>query len=375
MKIAMISGNPLGDDYGGVSMHVKHLISHLSKFNDINLILLTFGNKNSTYERDGIKIIVLKRLKFGKLIFPLQLFYDMFRLESEIQRINPDLIHIQSTIPLFSLLGIHMSRRYPMIITVHGYLTEEYKYHVGIEKLFYGLFCAPLERVSLSKIPNVIAVCPQIKNIIKKITTSKIFVIPNGINLEHIQKIKPHKKYDYPTILYLGVLTKRKGVDDLIKAISLVKIKVNNVKLYIAGTGPYLERLKKIVKELGLMEDVKFLGFITEEEKFSYMKSIDIFVLPTYWESFPIVLPEAMACGKPIVTTNVAGNPFAVSDCINGFLVEPGNWHKIAEKLISMLNDQMLIEEMGKESKKRASDFDWTVIAKQTRELYMKICK
>lgn len=370
MKVVMISGNPYGKDYGGVAVHVKYLHTHLSNYNDIKIDLVTFGHKNKIYEKNGIKYTVLKRMKFGKILFPLEMFYDLFRLERVVKKINPDLIHIQSTIPLFSLLGIHIIKKYPILITLHGYIKEEYKFHVGIKKILNRIFGVPLERLALLKIPYIITVCPQIKNLIKKITKSKIFVIPNGINFKNIQKIQPVKKYDNPTIYYMGVLNKRKGVHDLIKATTLVKNKVKNVKLFIAGTGPYINKLKQLVADEDLKDDVTFLGFLSEQEKFIYMKSTDIFVLPTYWESFPFVLIEALACGKPIVTTDVAGNPFAVSNGVNGFLVKPGDWKQIAERLITLLTDKDLIKKMGRQSEIKATMFDWEIIAKQTRELY-----
>ena len=233
MKVVMISGNPVGKFYGGVKVHVKQLTSYLSNFKEIEFTLVTFGLKDIIYEKNGINFIEIKRLIFGKYLFPLQLFYDIYRLNNAINKINPDIIHIQSTIPLFSLFGINVSNKYPTLITLHGYFKEENKFHVGVEKIFNKLFSIPLEKFALSKIPYIITVCPQIKDLIKYTTSSKIFVVPNGINLKQIQKIKPIKIKEDSTIFYIGVLTKRKGVHDLIKAISIVKSRIQNVKLYI----------------------------------------------------------------------------------------------------------------------------------------------
>jgi len=370
MKVAIIYGNAYGEDYGGVAEHVKYLLPHLSEFKDIEINLVTFGNKNESFEKNGIKYFILKRMKFGKIFFPLELIYDFFRLKRVILRVNADVIHIQSTIPLFSLLGSYMVKKYPTLLTLHGYVKEENKFHVGIEKIINRIISIPLERLALSKIPYIITVCPQIKDLIGKFTNSQIFVVPNGINLDYIQKIKPTKKFANPTVFYIGVLNKRKGVHDLIRAIPLVMNKVRDVKLYIAGNGPYLNKLKQLVSDLNLGENVTFLGFVSDNEKFDYMKSMDVFVLPSYWESFPFVLLEAMACGKPIVTTNVAGNPFAVSDGVNGCLVNPGDWQQIAEKLICLLDDRKLTERMSAENKIKVLEFDWNIIATKTKEVY-----
>lgn len=373
MKIVMIYGNPIGKFYGGVSVHVKYLTSYLSNFNDLKLFILTFGNKKESYEKNGIRYCILKRMKFGKILFPIQIFYDLFRLEREVKKLNPDIIHLQSTIPLFSLFGFYMVKKYPILITLHGYFNQEYKIHTGIRKIFYRVFCVPIERFALSKIPYIIVLSPQIEKMVRKISRSKFFIISNGIDLNNIQKINSYRKNDYPTVFFLGYLFKGKGVDDLIHAIKLVKIKIDNVRLYIGGIGLYMEKLKELVHDFHLNENVTFLGLLDDNEKFAYMKSMDIFVLPSYWESFPIVLLEAMACGKPIIATNVGGNPFVVSDGVNGFLVQPGDWNNMSEKIIRLLNDNKLIDKMGSESKKRADDFNWDIIAKQTREIYGKI--
>jgi len=373
MKIVMISGNPIGHTYGGVAVHVEYLIKHLSNFKDLTLILLTFGEEPLTYVKDGIQVVVLKRMKYGRFLFPLQIFYDALRLRTAIKKINPDIIHIQSTVPTFSFFGINAGKQYPVVITLHGYFKEESRFHSGIEKIFNVLFSTPLERWALKRIPYVITVCPQLQETIQQFSSSTIVTIPNGIDLAQIQAIRPFPPFTSPTVFYVGMLNKRKGVDDLIRAIPSVKNEIKDVKVYIAGTGPELNKLKNLAKSLGLEENVSFLGFITDEKKISYMKSTDVFVLPTYWESFPLVLLEAMACGRPIISTDVGGNPSAVVDGVNGFLVKPGNWRQISEKLIYLFKNKEIFIKMGEESIKRALEFDWNPIALQTKELYLKI--
>jgi L-malate glycosyltransferase len=374
MKIMMVSGNPLGKDYGGVAVHVEFLTKYLSRFKDITLVSVSFGEENQAYAKSGIQYIVLKRMKLGKIFFPFQIFYDVLRLDNLLNKINPDVIHIQSTIPTFSLFGLYIARtKYKILLTLHGYFKEESKFHRGFEKIFNKLISTPLERQALMKIPNIITVCPQLKEIIQKFTFSNIYTVPNGIDIDMIQEIAPFSANPNPTIFYIGVLNKRKGVDDLIRAFQLVKTEIPCIKLKIAGIGPDLDKLIKLTTDLELEKDVEFIGFVSEENKFSYLKSIDVFVLATYWESFPIVLLEAMACGKPIITTEVAGNSFAVINGVNGFLVNPGDWRQISEKLIYLFKNREVLEKMGVESKKRALLFNWNTVAVQTKDIYLEI--
>lgn len=375
MKIVMISGNPIGQTYGGVAVHVENLIKHVSNFKDLTLILLTFGEESLTYVKDGIQVVVVKKMKYGKFLFPLQIFYDALRLGTVIKKINPDLIHIQSTVPTFSFFGINAAKQYPVIITLHGYFKEESRFHTGVEKLFNVLFSTPLEHWALQRIPYIITVCPQLQETLQQFSSSAIVTIPNGIDLAQIQAIQPFTPFTNPTVFYVGMLNKRKGVDDLIQAMPSVKNEIKDVRVYIAGTGPEENKLKMLVKRLGLEENVRFLGYITDEKKISYMKSTDVFVLPTYWESFPLVLLEAMASGRPIITTDICGNPSAVVDGVNGFLVKPGDWRHLSEKLMCLFKNKELFVKMSEESKKRALQFDWNPIARQTRDVYLKIEK
>lgn len=373
MKLVMVHGNPYHPDYGGVEVHTKNLIKQLSNEKDIELIQLTFDTKKKILQNENNQIISLKRIPLGTILFPLQLFIDQYRLRKMIEHINPDLVHIQSTIPTFSLLGIKIAKINPTILTLHGYLTEEYKYQSTLNKIFYRIFCVPLEKKALSKISTIIVVCPQIKEIIQKVFNSTIYVIPNGIDHERIQNIQPHKDIKKPSILFIGFLTKRKGVQDLIKAMISIRNEIPDAQLIIIGDGPYLPKLKMITKNSKLEDFVHFKGFVSEDEKFQYLKATDIFVLPTYWESFPVVLPEALACGKPIVTTNISGNPFAVSDGENGYLLKPGDVEGLAQKIILLLKNEDLRKEMGHESLKKSSEFQWDGIAQKTKKVYEKI--
>lgn len=373
MKILMIYGNPYHSDYGGVNIHTKYLIKHLSKNEQIEIIQLTFDEISKVQQTESGKLYSLKRIPFASIFFPIQLVIDIYRLQKKIDQIKPDVIHLQSTVPTFSVLGSKIEKKIPTIITLHGYLAEEYRLYAGIKKIFYQFICAPLEKKALSTIPYIISVSPQMKDRIQPLTHSTIHVIPNGIDLNHIKKIQPEPASGQQTVFYLGMLTKGKGVSDLIEAIAIIKKKIKNVHLFIGGNGPYESQLKKIVKDLHLDQSVTFLGFLDEYQKYAYMKSIDVFVLPSYWESFPMVILEAMGCGKPIISTNISGIPYAVTDQINGYLIKPGDIEALAEKIMVLLTNDELKQKMGEENLQKAKQFDWNEIAKKTVQIYQKI--
>ncbi len=375
MKIAMISGNPYGPDYGGVLIHVNYLLNHLATYKDLQLFHISFGDNNTVEKNQNVTHITLKRMTKAKELFPIELIYDSYRLIKEIKKIDPDLVHIQSTIPLFSLFGLLTKNAYNELLTLHGYIREEYKTHRGFKKIINLFFGVPLERIVLEKIQTIISLTPQMKKLIQDKSKSKIVIIPNGIDLEHIKQIKPRNDINAPSIFYLGMLTKGKGISDLINAIELAQKDVTDLTLYIGGTGPYETQLRELVRKSNLQEHVHFLGFLDETKKFTYMKAIDIFILPSHWESFPIVLLEALACGKPIITTDIGGTSYAVTHGENGFLYKPREFNQLVKHMKELLLNNQLRETMKEQNLKKSIDFDWKRIALKTKNLYNEILK
>jgi glycosyltransferase involved in cell wall biosynthesis len=375
MRILLIASDPRKESLGGVESHVNNLSKFLSKTENVELSLLQFGNKCDMCDKNNINLYLLQRITEKMYLYFFILPLDLLRLIRIIIKINPDIVHIQSTHPLYCLLGICIHKFYPTIITVHGFISEEYKYDHGSQKFVNKFFFAPLERFALSSVPYIIVVCPQLRKMIIDISKSKVFVIPNGIDLDLIKIIGDNKILGNNAIFYIGNLIERKDVGTLIRAMPMVKKEINDLKLFIAGKGKEEINLRKLVSELHLEKDICFLGFISDNEKYSYLKSANIFVLPSYWESFPIVLLEAMACGKPIVATNVAGNPFAVKNEFNGYLFTPGNSEELARDLIKLLKNKELSNRFSTASSIRAADFDWRKIIDKTIKIYMHINK
>jgi glycosyltransferase involved in cell wall biosynthesis len=252
---------------------------------------------------------------------------------------------------------------------VHGLLARELEFLPNINPLA-KCFSRYSEKLALFLLKNIIVVAPQIEVIVKPMTKAKIFVIPNGINPDIIRGINPFPINYINTILFVGNLIKRKGIADLIKAISIVKKDIPDVHLLIAGTGSMENELKNLTTILLLENNVKFLGFLTEKTKFAYILSVDILVVPSLWESLPIVVLEGMICGKPIIASHVAGIPYLIHNDENGFLVEPRNSEKFAEKICTLLQNKSLREKMGKRSLEQVKELTWDKIASMTYTTY-----
>lgn len=172
-------------------------------------------------------------------------------------------------------------------------------------------------------------------------------------------------------ILFTGRLEKRKGVNYLLKAYRRVKEEIPNSRLLIVGPGTRLrKKYEKYVRKNGL-SDVVFTGHVSYDDLPRYYKTADVFCAPaTGSESFGIILLEAMAVGKPIVASNIAGYARLVTSGADGLLVPPRDEKMLAQSLISLLNDEALRQQMGARGILKAKEYDWKVLAQRIVDYY-----
>ena len=370
-KIKVVMLGPYLYEMGGVTMHIKKITKYLSYREDIEMHLITIGNKNEKTKIGNLNIHMIKK----SLPYPFSIPSLVWFLTHKIIELNPDIVHAQGSFAPYSTAAALVRNKYPTILTAHGILAKELKFHKGINFIFILFIHKPNERYVVSKISNIIAVSLHVKNVISDMTQSQICVIQNGIDFEDIHNVQPHKSIEYPSILFVGGLSKVKGIDTLLNAVPIIRKKILNLCLYIAGSGPEENKLKELVKELNIEENVNFLGYVSEIKKYSYYKSTDVCVFPSIYEPFGIVLLEAMACGKPVVASNVGGIPFVVEEGKTGLLFESGNVKDLADKIMTILKNEELREKMGEAGRERAKEFTWDKIAERTVEMYKEILK
>jgi len=158
-------------------------------------------------------------------------------------------------------------------------------------------------------------------------------------------------------ILYIGQLIKRKGIFDLLKAFKLVKKEIQNVSLLIIGSGPIEIKLKQYCRENELA-NVLFMGFKQKDELIKHYAIADIFVLPSSNEVWGLVINEAMACGLPIITTNQVGaSGDIVKNGVNGYIIEPKDSEMLSKKMLEILKNDNLKEQMGQRSRQIIEDW------------------
>jgi len=226
-----------------------------------------------------------------------------------------------------------------------------------------------------------------------KADPNKMVIIPPGVDVCHFYPIPADEAKAYVgllpedrMILFVGRIEPLKGVDTLIKAISCLKLndRTRPVHLAIIGGDPSaspeqmtaeMTRLQKMCFDLGLGQTVVFLGKRDQDTLPYFYSAAEVVVMPSHYESFGMVALEAMACGTPVIASEVGGLAYLVRDGETGFTIPAEEPDTLCEKLTWLLNDPDLHQKMSGQAAEYAQDYAWEKIATQIADVYKKILK
>lgn len=176
-------------------------------------------------------------------------------------------------------------------------------------------------------------------------------------------------------VVFLGRIGHRKGTGDLIRAFKVVKTACPSAQLELAGDGD-IEKFSELASELSISDSVKFLGWISGDDKLSVLRSADIYCLPSYNEGFPMGVIEAMSAGICVVSTYVGGIPDAIENNKEGLLVKAGDIEALANALINLIQDRELNNKLAIAGKiKFEKFFSKQAILPQLQSVYDELIK
>ena len=258
----------------------------------------------------------------------------------------------------------------PLIVTAHG--GDVY------DLPFRDKWYQALAKYVFSKADHVITVSQfNAKKLLSLgVSSNNLRVIYNGYNEQIFRPIplqEARKKLGLPLkkkiLLSVGNLVDVKGHSYLVDAMQIVLKRRDDVILIIVGSGPLKIKLRKKIDRLGLNRRILLVGSKPHEEIPIWMNASDLFVLPSLGEGFPTVIPEAMACGKPIIGTRVGGVPEAVSHQDLGNLVNPGNSEVLASAILEALDKKWKPEIILHHAKR----YSWNNLVKQILDVYQDV--
>lgn len=205
----------------------------------------------------------------------------------------------------------------------------------------------------------------------------KIEVIPNGVDVRKFKPLNLAKETN--SLFFLSLLDefhKYKGLDYLLKSLKIVKEEVKDVKLVVGGEGRLRDYYQKMAKDLGLLDNVEFHGFIPHEKIVKYYNKCCAFILPSIsskQEGFGIVALEALACETPVISTDIVGVSDDVKKVNAGIIIPPRDVEKLAQAIIDLLTNPEL-SKMGLNGRKLVQEkYTWLKIAGMAENLYGRV--
>lgn len=387
MKIAQICfrfGAP-----GGVENRVHHVSKELVKRgHDVTVFTSDIYNeelwektRDERKEIDGIKV---KRLKVYKNLLPTLKSPIMPDLLSELIKSKADIYHAHSHRYTHLLLAAvaHQVTGTPFIVTTHYHPPEsgETKWKKILLKIGDKVFKSQVYKYASRVITQTDLEKEYLEGIVP---LDKCVTIPAGISLDDWEDLPDgnvfREKYsiDKPFVLYAGRLSKNKGLKHLIHAASIVT-KRHDVKFVFVGEDWGEEKLLlALAKKMGIGNKVIFTGHIEDFKVYkSALNGCEVFVLPSEWEAFGIVLTEAMFCEKPVIGTSVGGMPEVIDNKANGFVVPYGDPDALADSICKLLDSKTLREKFGRCGRKKVMEkYTWDKIVDKLEEVYVSTAR
>ncbi len=252
---------------------------------------------------------------------------------------KPDIIHAHVVLPAgWTAVQLAKQQSLPMVLTEHS---GPFSMHLGTK-----LSC-DLARKTLRQADRIIAVGPSLKEQILDFEPGlEIDVFGNLVQTEFFTPSQNGRPAN-PSFrfLFVGHLAEQKGVKYLLEAAALLgREGFTDFEVVLGGEGVQRKNLESLSQKLGLQNRCRFLGALSREEVRQWMRQSDVFVLPSIHETFGIVLGEAMACGKPVISTRCGGPEFVVNDEV-GRLVDPANPAQLAEVMAKFLKGDIRLDQ------------------------------
>jgi D-inositol-3-phosphate glycosyltransferase len=410
INIAMISYHtcPLatlgGKDTGGMNVYVHQLTRHLGRL-DVHVDVFTrsqdehvphvlhdlgYGNR-VVHIPAGPEIPLPKK----ELTNFIPNFVDGIRKFSIEKGIKYDLIH--SHYWMSGLAAIELKREWQIPIVHMFHTLVLMKNRIARTPLeIEGEYRLNGEKTVLTNADKIIAATQAEKSQLEFLYAAHnadISIIPPGVDTSRfypIPKDEAKDVIDIPPksrlILFVGRIEPLKGIDNLIKAIAIIQKRGELAccphRLAIIGGEPNaipeemnaeMANLQEMVEELGIENFVIFLGKQDQKMLPYYYSASEVVVMPSYYESFGMVALEAMACGTPVVASQIGGLAFLVKDGETGFVVPGNDVNVMADRLVKLIKDKELQKKLGIQSATYAKKFDWSIISEAIKEEYLKL--
>ncbi|MFH0907467.1 MAG: glycosyltransferase family 1 protein [bacterium] len=367
MKIC-IDARWIFPELSGIGLYTQELMRSLAEIDRANEYLVLFGDK-AVAERTLAKVRagVECRVSSVALFSPKNQIW----LRGLLRRECIDLYH--STNYMMPLFGMGRIKR---IVTIHDLIPLLFRDHAPQAKKakLFPIYKRLMHEVG-ARADLILTVSESTKrDIVRelKVTADKITVTPEGVGPEYHPPNTRHPTLDTPHILYVGRRDPYKNLPLLIEAFAVMAKKVPAARLRIIG--PADDRYPEapaLAKTLGLNDRIDWIGYVTPGQLIEEYRGASVFALPSRYEGFGLTVLEAMACGAPVVCSNVSSLPEVAGDA--ALLVPPGDRTALADALVRVLTDRNLAATLRKKGLAQSARFTWRQTAELTLRAYEQV--
>lgn len=378
MRIAMVISNyyPF---IGGAEVFAQEVAEHMVK-KGAEVDVITLGSDKNLSKIEIINNVTVYRIGIGKVKY-LSFFAGFFRLLRYMLKLNTardyDLIHsVGDGLPSYVGTIIKKLKRKPHLITIQGGSIA-----AGFENKLSGKILSKLEKWSFKNADSVHVISRKLRQQAEELGARHIVIIPNGVDakiFKPMNKEELRKRYGFSLeekiIIAVARLIPRKGIDYLIRATAMVSQHLPNLRLLIIGNGIQRAELERLIEQLEFNDKAQILGFVPHNQIATYLNMADVFVIPSLYEPLGIVTIEAMACGIPVIGSDVDGIPDVIEDGKNGILVPPGDDKQLAEAIMRLLADEDTrnkFAQKGLETVKQK--FLWEIVLAEIKDVYSNL--
>lgn len=367
---------------GGAETYAYELANGLGKRGhevDVYTQWIDKQNENITIHDN---VTIYRIAKARKKLVTFETLYFSFKARQTIDFDQYDIIHGTLTPASTILVTPFNEIEASVILTGHGTSIGETK-SVALEtpadyllKFFFYPMNVVIDYVAGQDAERIIAISDHAEEeLIQRYDFSKkrVQMIPHGVNIDRFQpqsENHPAVNSNKTTLLYVGRIGPRKGLNLALKALN--ELDDPNIELLIAGTGRHEEHLQELATTFGVADQIQFLGYVQEEELPMLYSSADVFILPSLYEGFGLVLLEAMACGTPVIGTDVGGIPTVVDNEETGLLIER-DVSMLAKAIDKMSSNEDYCETLGQNALKKAEETSWDSVVHSVEQLYTTV--
>lgn len=355
---------------GGVAAATTYLSQALSKTADIELIGVRVAGTASTREPTENLGWPIVDLDLGR--FSVSTFFRRQRRDFDalLRRYKPDLVHAQGA-DASGYLAVKSG--WPAVVTIHGILSECARLRTNLIKRLRELAQAQLtEHYVVERAAHIIAISPYVGNFYRSRLLGTIHDVPNAVAPQFFEL---ERRPESGRLLFAGRISRGKGLVDLIHAVARVSGTVSEVIL--AGAAPdrdFASQLRAVIEETGQTSKFDITGLLDEQSLLHEFAKASALVLPSYQETAPMVIQQAMAAGLPVIASRVGGIPHQIDDEASGLLFDAGDINQLADRLTQVLTDQKLSRRLAVAAQAKATElFTAERVASATRAAYQRV--